>query len=108
MRVPQQQQGRPMSPAMNQGQRPASAAGQRPTTIWPQASPQGRPSSPAGNRPSTAGGPYGPQGGRSSPAPSQMQDRRNSPPSNGIRTPYGSPPNGTGPVGRKPVPGQAM
>lgn len=117
MRVSQQQQGRPMSPVMN-GQRPVSPAGARPVTIWPQANPQGRPASPAGNYSSAAGGQYSPQGasmtpnGRSSPSPAQMRDRRNSPPgSSGMsaaRSPYGSPPNGTGPVGRKPVPGQAM
>jgi hypothetical protein len=109
------QQGRPMSPAMNMGQRSASPAQGRPS--GPQHNGQGRPASPAGGRPSTAGGPRGPQGrpmdpnrARSnSPSPAQMQDSRNSPPgSTGVRTPYGSPPSGNGPIGRKPVPGQAM
>lgn len=85
-----------MSPAMNQGGGRMSPA-------------QGRPASPS-QRPMGPNGPNN-QGRPRSPSSSQLQERRNSPPgpspmnpaANGPQTsPQGSP------VGRKPVPGQAM
>ncbi|KAN0104611.1 hypothetical protein V8E51_010356 [Hyaloscypha variabilis] len=131
MRVPQQQprpmspSGRPMTPN-GQHPRPMSPSQQRPMT------PNGqhpRPMSPSTQRPMTPNGQHPrpmspsqqrPMQGRPG-SPSQMQARRNSPPGPSAMNPQyspsnsppgpgfasGSPPNNS-PIGRKPVPGQAM
>ncbi|RFU30573.1 hypothetical protein B7463_g5784, partial [Scytalidium lignicola] len=95
-------QGRPMSPATNQGPRPMSPAQARPMSPA-----QARPMSPAQNRPMTPTS----QGRPASPA--QQQARRLTPPGQSPMNPAqqannGPPPETRTPVGRKPVPGQAL
>ncbi|RQM07839.1 hypothetical protein DH86_00000723 [Scytalidium sp. 3C] len=99
-------QGRPMSPAMNQGPRPMSPAmKQAPRPMSPA---QPRPMSPAQNRPMTPNG----EGRPASPA--QQQARRLTPPGQSPMNPSQQAPSASPPaeqrtpVGRKPVPGQAM
>jgi hypothetical protein len=114
MRIPGQMQGRPQSPAMNNGQRSQS----------PYRGPQqGRPMTPTDGRPMTPNG-------RNSPSGQQRQERRITPPGPSPMNPDGtrrqkdipssqnqaqyssprvSPQNSvTGAPARKPVPGQAM
>ncbi|KAH6895356.1 hypothetical protein B0T10DRAFT_213697 [Thelonectria olida] len=129
---PMTPQGRPMTP---QG-RPQSPAGQRPMTPQGRPmTPQGRPQSPAGQRPMTPNGgrsqspmgrpmnaPGAPAGRPMSPGPRAQspgprsqspngmnRQGRNSPPGPSPMNPNQPPAQGppTGPVGRKPVPGQA-
>ncbi|KIN08518.1 hypothetical protein OIDMADRAFT_23307 [Oidiodendron maius Zn] len=101
-------QPRPMSPGMN-GPGPMNQGRMSPAMNGRMSPSQGRPASPS-QRPMGANGPNG-QGRPRSPSASQMQERRNSPPGPSPMNPAANGPQTSpqnGPVGRKPVPGQAM
>lgn len=87
--------GRPQSPAMMRPQSPAGMG--RPQSPGPRAPYNGRPQSPGPNRQRG----YSQSSQRNGPGPSPMNPASGSPPQG---SPQGSPP---GPIGRKPVPGQA-
>ncbi|KAE9363621.1 hypothetical protein N431DRAFT_115821 [Stipitochalara longipes BDJ] len=113
--TPNGQQPRPMSPSQ---QRPMTPNGQHPRSMSPSMQ---RPMTPNGQHPRPMSpSQQRPMQGRPA-SPSQMQSRRNSPPGPSAMNPQyspsssppgpqfvsGSPPNNS-PIGRKPVPGQAM
>ncbi|XXG99351.1 mannosyltransferase [Hypoxylon texense] len=99
------QNGRPESPMM----RPMTAGRpQSPAMMRPQSPANGRPMSPYGGRPASpaTGRPMSPGPRAQSPGP--RQQRRMTPPGPSPMNPSSGPPQQQqGPVGRKPVPGQA-
>ncbi|TVY38224.1 hypothetical protein LSUB1_G004232 [Lachnellula subtilissima] len=116
MRLPQQ--GRPMSPAMNNGPPRSQSPSGRPMSPAmnngpPRSqSPSGRPMTPNGSHP--RGPPNNQQGRQRSGSASQVQARRNSPPGPSRMNPNAPPSDGSqsseprSPPARKPVPGQAL